>query len=186
MLLSDNEIRALACSKGLIEPFSEDQLQPCSYDVRLDRGWKTMMPNGQAAGSWSSYIDAAERTLFNIEYLEESEDVHILPAGAFALASTVEVVNIPSNLAARFEGKSSLGRLGLTTHITAGFIDAGFSGQITLEVKNETSWPIILRAGMKIGQLCFFRLTSETSRPYGSKELDSHYQNQIGPTVARS
>ena len=186
MLLSDNEIYTLVRDKGLIEPYSAEQLQPCSYDVRLDRGWKTIIPSGHAAGSWSNYIDASEKKLFNLEYLDEYEDVHILPAGAFALASTIETVNIPNNIAARFEGKSSLGRIGLTTHVTAGFIDAGFSGQITLEIKNETSWPMVLRSGMKIGQLCFFKLTSESSRPYGSDGLGSHYQNQLGVTAARN
>jgi dCTP deaminase len=115
-----------------------------------------------------------------------SDDPFVLHPGEFVLASTYEVVTLPDDIAARLEGKSSLGRLGLLTHSTAGFIDPGFSGHVTLELSNVATLPITLWPGMKIGQLCFFRLSSPAEHPYGSNESGSRYQGQRGPTASRS
>ena len=116
----------------------------------------------------------------------DGQDPFILHPGEFALASTFEVVTLPDDVAARLEGKSSLGRLGLLTHSTAGFIDAGFSGHVTLELSNVATLPIKLWPGMKIGQLCFFKLSSPAEAPYGSVAAGSRYQGQRGPTASRS
>ena len=110
----------------------------------------------------------------------------VLHPGEFVLGSTWETVSLPDDLAARVEGKSSLGRLGLLTHATAGFVDPGFSGHVTLELSNVATLPIMLYPGMKIGQLCFFRLSSPAESPYGSAAYGSHYQGQRGPTASRS
>lgn len=110
----------------------------------------------------------------------------ILHPGEFVLAATLEAITLPDDIASRLEGKSSLGRLGLVTHSTAGFIDPGFSGHVTLELSNLATLPIKLWPGMKIGQLCMFRLTSPAQRPYGSTEYGSRYQGQRGPTASRS
>ncbi len=191
MILSDRTIRGLAANCGLIEPFDEDQLQPCSYDVRLDGRIKLFgitkikkHPKGHIIGR---VIDASSKELSGISMVDVdiSNKSYVLNPGEFILGSTVESVSIPDYLACRFEGKSSLGRIGLTTHVTAGFIDPGFQGTITLEIKNENQFPILLKPGMLIGQLCFIRLNTKVDRTYGSVELGSHYQNQIGVTEAR-
>ncbi|HEU5044864.1 MAG TPA: dCTP deaminase, partial [Nocardioidaceae bacterium] len=116
----------------------------------------------------------------------EDDEPFILHPGEFELGSTYEVVSLPDDVAARLEGKSSLGRLGLLTHSTAGFIDPGFSGHVTLELSNVATLPIKLWPGMKIGQLCFFRLSSPAEHPYGSEKYGSRYQGQRGPTPSRS
>ncbi|MGB1101350.1 MAG: dCTP deaminase, partial [Pontimonas sp.] len=113
-------------------------------------------------------------------------EAFVLHPGEFVLGATFEVVTLPDNVAARLEGKSSLGRLGLLTHSTAGFIDPGFSGHVTLELSNVATLPITLWPGMKIGQLCFFRLSSAAEHPYGSEKYGSRYQGQRGPTASRS
>jgi dCTP deaminase len=115
-----------------------------------------------------------------------SDETFVLHPGEFVLGSTYEVVSLPDDIAARLEGKSSLGRLGLLTHSTAGFIDPGFSGHVTLELANVATLPIKLYPGMKIGQLCFFRLSSPADNPYGSAKYGSRYQGQRGPTPSRS
>lgn len=178
-LLSDKSIRERSESNGLIYPYSEDQLQPCSYDVTLGPTIIRFIGSGE--------IDAASRSLNRIEYFrfDIPEIGYILDPGEFILGSTNEGVSIPSDIAARYEGKSSLGRLGLASHITAGFIDPGFRGDITLEIKNENNHPIRIKSGMAIGQLCFFTVDQNVERPYGSKDLGSHYFDQIGPTVSR-
>lgn len=192
MILSDSTIRGLAKYRGLVYPFDEDQLQPCSYDVRLDDRIKLFgitkikkHPKGHVIGR---VIDASSKEMSGISMVDVdiSNNPYVLHPGEFILGSTVETVSIPDYLACRFEGKSSLGRIGLTTHVTAGFIDPGFHGTITLEIKNENQFPILLKAGMLIGQLCFIRLNTTVDRMYGSVELGSHYQNQIGVTEARS
>lgn len=116
----------------------------------------------------------------------EGDEPFILHPGEFVLASTYEVITLPDDLASRLEGKSSLGRLGLVTHSTAGFIDPGFSGHVTLELSNLATLPIKLWPGMKIGQLCMFRLSSPAEHPYGSERYGSRYQGQRGPTASRS
>ncbi|HEY3692309.1 MAG TPA: dCTP deaminase, partial [Pseudonocardiaceae bacterium] len=116
----------------------------------------------------------------------EGDEPFVLHPGEFVLGSTFEQITLPDDLAGRLEGKSSLGRLGLLTHSTAGFIDPGFSGHITLELSNVANLPIILWPGMKIGQLCLFRLSSPAEHPYGSAGVGSRYQGQRGPTPSRA
>lgn len=185
MILSDRTIRGLATNCGLIDPFDEDQLQPCSYDVRLDSRIKRFVKTDDSSihliNGLSKELRGVSMDTLNVANME-----YVLRPGEFILGSTVEAVSIPDYLACRFEGKSSLGRIGLTTHVTAGFIDPGFQGTITLEIKNENQFPILLKPGMLIGQLCFIRLNTKVDRMYGSAGLGSHYQNQTGVTEARS
>lgn len=167
----------------LISPFYQDQLQPCSYDVTLGDTVKGFIPSSLDDNVPINHIDTDPYEKFTSckEFVEE-EKGYIIEPGEFVLGYTDEIVYLPSNIAARFEGKSSLGRIGLMTHITAGFIDPGFHGQITLEIYNVNRRPIVLRPGMRIGQLCFFKLDEPCARPYGSKQLKSHYQGQTGVT----
>ncbi len=176
MILNDISIHERCTYHELIVPYDRSNLQPCSYDVTLSRSIIRYIGSGE--------INASDRSLKELEYFKFniSDDGYSLNPGEFILGSTNESVNIPVDLAARYEGKSSIGRIGLATHITAGFIDPGFSGDITLEIKNENNHPIRIFPGMKIGQLCFFELNEDVARPYGSVDLGSHYQNQSGPT----
>src|SRR4051794_13008406 len=156
-------------------------LQPSSVDVRLDRFFGVFETHGYP------HIDPAEEQPDLTRLVEpEGEEPFILHPGEFVLGSTYELVTLPDDVAARLEGKSSLGRLGLLTHSTAGFIDPGFSGHVTLELANVANLPIKLWPGMKIGQLCFFRLSSPAEHPYGSAKYGSRYQGQRGPTPSRS
>jgi dCTP deaminase len=156
-------------------------IQPSSIDVRLDRFFR-LFDNHKYP-----FIDPAEDQPELTHLVEvEAEQPFILHPGEFVLGSTYEQVSLPDDVAARLEGKSSLGRLGLLTHSTAGFIDPGFTGHVTLELSNVATLPIKLWPGMKIGQMCFFRLSSAAERPYGSSEYSSRYQNQRGPTASRS
>jgi len=133
------------------------------------------------------HIDpAADQSDLTREVSVERGEEFILHPGEFVLGSTYELITLPDDVAARLEGKSSLGRLGLMTHSTAGFIDPGFSGHVTLELANVATLPIKLYPGMKIGQLCFFRLSSPAEHPYGSEKYGSRYQGQRGPTASRS
>lgn len=187
MLLSDKSIEELIDKKNAsINPFNKEQLQPCSYDVTLSDKLVIFFPSVSFDKSLEPCANAATKDLMDIDTQEiDISNGYVLTPGEFVLGSTVEKISLPNNVAARFEGKSSLGRMGLTTHITAGFIDAGFSGNITLEMKNETSWNIIIAPGMRIGQLCFFAMDSSAKNPYGSEGLGSHYQGQAGPTSVR-
>ncbi len=156
-------------------------IQPSSIDVRLDRYFRLFDNHKYAV------IDPSEEQPDLTRLVEvETDDSFILHPGEFVLGSTFENVTLPDDVAARVEGKSSLGRLGLLTHATAGFVDPGFDGHVTLELSNVATLPIRLWPGMKIGQLCFFRLTSAAEHPYGSAERGSHYQGQRGPTASRS
>ncbi|MFT3873212.1 MAG: dCTP deaminase [Nocardioides sp.] len=183
MLLSDRDILG-EIDHGRIElnPWDPAMLQPSSIDVRLDRFFRVFENHRYP------HIDPAEdqSELTREVIVEGTEDPFILHPGEFALGSTYEVVSLPDDVAARVEGKSSLGRLGLLTHATAGFIDPGFTGHVTLELANVATLPIKLWPGMKIGQLCFFRLTSPAEHPYGSEKYGSRYQGQRGPTPSRS
>jgi len=182
MLLSDRDIRA-ALESGRIglEPLDLGMVQPSSVDVRLDR-WFRLFDNHRYA-----HIDPAEEQAELTRLVEVAPDEpFILHPGEFVLGSTYELVSLPDDLAARLEGKSSLGRLGLLTHSTAGFIDPGFSGHVTLELANVATLPVKLWPGMKIGQLCFFRTSSPVENPYGSGPYGSRYQGQRGPTASRS
>ncbi|TFD62052.1 dCTP deaminase [Cryobacterium suzukii] len=182
MLLSDRDIKAeLDAGRIGLEPLDPAMIQPSSVDVRLDRLFR-LFDNHKYA-----YIDPAEDQPELTHLIETKPDEpFILHPGEFVLGATYEQVTLPDNVAARLEGKSSLGRLGLLTHSTAGFIDPGFSGHVTLELSNVATLPIKLWPGMKIGQLCFFQLSSPAEKPYGSSEYGSRYQGQRGPTASRS
>ncbi len=182
MLLSDRDLRAVLNSGSLrIEPFEPELIQPSSIDVRLDRNFRIFNNH------LYTHIDPAERQDDLTTLLEVPDgEPFVLHPGEFVLASTLEVITLDASLAARIEGKSSLGRLGLLTHSTAGFIDPGFSGHVTLELSNVSTLPIRLWPGMKIGQLCIFRLSSPAVHPYGSSVYGSRYQNQRGPTPSRA
>ena len=182
MLLSDRDLRAeIASGRVRLEPYDEAMVQPSSVDVRLDKYFR-LFDNHKYP-----FIDPAEDQPDLTRLIEiERDEPFILHPGEFVLGSTFEVVTMPDDLAARLEGKSSLGRLGLLTHSTAGFIDPGFSGHVTLELSNVATLPIKLWSGMRVGQLCFFRLSSPTENPYGSAKYGSRYQGQRGPTASRS
>ncbi len=182
MLLSDRDIRAaIESGRVAIEPFAPEMVQPSSVDVRIDRYFRVF--ENHRYPHIDPSVEQAELTRL-VE--PDGDEPFILHPGEFVLGSTYEVVSLPDDVSARLEGKSSLGRLGLLTHSTAGFIDAGFSGHVTLELSNVATLPIKLWPGMKIGQLCFFRLTSPAEAPYGSGAQGSRYQGQRGPTPSRS
>jgi dCTP deaminase len=182
VLLSDRDIRAEVEAGRLgIEPYDAGLVQPSSVDVRLDRMFRVFENHRYP------HIDPAEPQEDLTRLIETSDDEpFILHPGEFVLGSTYEVISLADDLAARLEGKSSLGRLGLLTHSTAGFIDPGFSGHVTLELSNVATLPIKLWPGMKIGQVCVFRLSSPAEHPYGSAIYGSRYQGQRGPTQSRS
>ncbi|EIF01101.1 dCTP deaminase [Saccharomonospora glauca] len=182
MLLSDRELRkALESGRLGVDPFDPAMVQPSSIDVRLDRFFRVF------DNSKYTHIDPKLRQDELTSLVEkDGDDPFVLHPGEFVLASTFELFTLPDDLAGRLEGKSSLGRLGLLTHSTAGFIDPGFSGHITLELSNVANLPITLWPGMKIGQLCLFQLTSAAEHPYGSPEAGSRYQGQRGPTPSRA
>jgi len=164
-----------------LEPFDEAMVQPSSIDVRLDKYFR-LFDNHKYP-----FIDPAQDQPDLTHLVEvEHDEPFILHPGEFVLGSSYEIVTLPDDLAARLEGKSSLGRLGLVTHSTAGFVDPGFSGHVTLELSNAATLPIKLWPGMKVGQLCFFRLSSPAENPYGSAKSGSRYQGQRGPTASRS
>src|SRR6195952_1170804 len=182
MLLSDRDIRAqLESGRVGLDPLDLGMIQPSSIDVRLDKFFPLF--NTQKY----PFTDPREEQdkLPRLVEVKDGEPF-ILHPGEFVLGSTFELVTLPDDIAARLEGKSSLGRLGLLTHSTAGFVDPGFSGHVTLELSNVATLPIKLWPGMKIGQLCFIRLTSPAEKPYGSTEYSSRYQGQRGPTASRS
>jgi dCTP deaminase len=182
VLLSDRDILAEIDAKRVqLDPFDAAMVQPSSVDVRLDRYFRVFENHKYP------HIDPAEEQPDLTRMVEpERDEPFILHPGEFVLGSTYEMVSLPDDVAARLEGKSSLGRLGLLTHSTAGFIDPGFSGHVTLELSNVATLPIKLWPGMKIGQLCFFRLSSPAEHPYGSAKYGSRYQGQRGPTPSRS
>jgi dCTP deaminase len=182
MLMSDRDIRAsIEAGQIGLEPLDMSLLQPSSFDVRIDRFFR-LFDNHKYA-----YIDPAEPQEELTRFIEVAPDEpFILHPGEFVLGSTYEFVKLPDNIAARLEGKSSLGRLGLVTHSTAGFVDPGFNGHVTLELSNMATLPIKLWPGMKIGQLCFFQLSSPSETPYGSAKYLNRYQGQRGPTASRS
>ncbi len=182
MLLSDRDIRAeIDRHRVVLDPFDPAMIQPSSVDVRLDRYFRVFENHRYP------HIDPAEDQPDLTRRVEPTgEDPFILHPGEFVLGSSYEIITLPDDVAARLEGKSSLGRLGLLTHSTAGFIDPGFSGHVTLELSNVATLPIKLWPGMKIGQLCFFQLSSPSDHPYGSAQYGSRYQGQRGPTPSRS
>ncbi|WP_053731907.1 dCTP deaminase [Nocardia sp. NRRL S-836] len=182
MLLSDQDLRKEVESGRLqLDPFDVEMLQPSSIDVRLDRFFRVFN------NTKYTHIDPSQQQDDLTSLVETPEgEQFVLHPGEFVLGSTYELVTLPDDLAGRLEGKSSLGRLGLLTHSTAGFIDPGFSGHITLELSNVANLPITLHPGMKIGQLCLFKLSSPAEHPYGSAQAGSRYQGQRGPTPSRA
>ncbi|WP_420452378.1 dCTP deaminase [Ilumatobacter sp.] len=187
MILSDRSLRdQLAAGRIVIEPLDDSLVQPSSVDVRISHLFRVFRNHTRGV------IDV-KLDLQNLTELVEmpvgadgvGDDAFMLHPGEFVLGSTYERIAVPDDLVARVEGKSSLGRLGLLIHSTAGFIDAGFDGHITLELANVASLPITLYPGMKIGQVSFMQMTSAAERPYGSGAAGSKYQGQRGPTPSR-
>ena len=182
MLLSDRDLKAeIKAGRLVIDPYDESLVQPSSIDVRLDRFFRVFENHRYP------HIDPAEEQDELTRLVEVGVDEpFILHPGEFVLGSTYEVIGLAEDLAARLEGKSSLGRLGLLTHSTAGFIDPGFNGHVTLELSNVATLPIKLWPGMKIGQVCVIKLSSPAEHPYGSAIYGSRYQGQRGPTPSKS
>ena len=179
MVLSDRTIRQeIESGRIVIDPFEASNVQPSSVDVRVDRQFRVLH------NARYPFIDVRQ-PMDGLTELVEISDVEpfILHPGEFVLGQTLERVTLPDDLVARLEGKSSLGRLGLLIHSTAGFVDSGFSGNLTLELSNVANLPITIYPGMKIGQISFFRLTSPADAPYGS--AGNKYQGQRGPTPSR-
>ena len=181
MILSDRDIRAaVASGRILIDPYEEVDVQPSSVDVHVDRFFRTFH------NARHPFIDVKSPMEGLTEMVEVKDDERfILHPGEFALGSTAERVRLAADLVARLEGKSSLGRLGLLIHSTAGYVDPGFEGHLTLELSNVANLPITIYPRMKIGQISFFELSSEAENPYGSKQIRSKYQGQRGPTPSR-
>jgi dCTP deaminase len=181
MILSDRDLRAeIEAGRLVVEPFDPSALQPSSIDLRVGHQFRVFH------NARYPYIDVRKPLEDLTELVEASQDEpFILHPGEFVLGSTLEIVTLPPDLVARLEGKSSLGRLGLLIHSTAGFVDCGFSGQLTLELSNVANLPITIYPEMRIGQLCVFRLSSPAEKPYGSRDIGSKYHGQIGPTPSR-
>ena len=181
MILSDRDIRKeIAAGRIRIDPFDEDCIQPSSVDLHVDRGFRVF------ANSRYPYIDVRREMPDLTELVEVGDDdPFILHPGEFVLGATLERVRVPEDLVARLEGKSSLGRLGLLIHSTAGYVDPGWDGDLTLELSNVANLPITIYPGMRIGQISFFRLSSPAQAPYGSGASGSKYQGQRGPTASR-
>jgi dCTP deaminase len=181
MVLSDRTIAtAIADGRIGIDPYDPTLLQPSSVDVRVDRTFRVFH------NARYPFIDVKEEQEGLTEVMEiDGDEPFILHPGEFVLGSTLERVTLPDDLVARLEGKSSLGRLGLLIHSTAGFIDPGFDGHVTLELSNVANLPITIYYGMKIGQISFMRMTEPASSPYGSDKIGSKYQGQRGPTPSR-
>ncbi len=178
MILSDRDIkRHMDEGRIVIDPLNEQDIQPASVDVRLGTNFRVFRD------STSAFIDPANLD----EDITESIDVEmggtfVLHPGQFALGTTLERIAIPDDILGRLEGKSTLGRLGLLIHSTAGYVDPGWDGELTLELSNVANLPILLHPGMRIGQMCFETMSSPVDRPYGSPNLGSHYQGQVGAT----
>jgi dCTP deaminase len=181
VILSDRSIREeIKAGRIEIEPFDDAAVQASSVDVHVDNLFRVFH------NARYPFIDVKQPMEDLTELVTvQSGEAFILHPGEFVLGSTLERVSLPEDIAARLEGKSSLGRLGLLTHSTAGFVDAGFQGHLTLELSNVANLPITIYPGMKIGQIAFLRLTTPADTPYGSKEAGSKYQGQRGPTPSR-
>ena len=180
-VLSDRDIRAqLQAGRVRIDPYDPACLQPSSVDLHLDADFRVFRNNRYP------FIDvrAPQPDLTDLITIE-GDDPFILHPGEFVLGQTMEWVELPDDLVARLEGRSSLGRLGLLIHSTAGYVDPGWKGNLTLELSNVANLPIALYSGMKIGQISFFQMSSAVERPYGSRELGSRYQGQSSPTASQ-
>jgi dCTP deaminase len=182
MILSDRTIKEeIERRRLIIDPLDPACIQPASVDVRLDRKLLICKPERQ-----KPYIDVRQK-LDDLNELVELDDEQpfLLEAGGFVLVSTLEFIGLPDDIVARLEGKSSLARIGLLVHSTAGYVDPGWRGHLTLHISNLAKFPVTLYYGMKIGQISFMRLTSPVENPYGSAKLGSKYQGQTGPTSSR-
>ena len=181
MVLSDRTIREeIAAGRIVVDPLGKNSIQPASVDVHLDNTFLVFR------NSRLPYIDVRKDLKDLTEKVQIKEDVpFILDPGEFVLGSTLEQIELPDDLVARVEGKSSLGRLGLLIHSTAGYVDPGFKGHLTLELSNVANLPITLYYKMKIGQLSYLRLTTPADHPYGSPILGSKYQGQSVPTASK-
>lgn len=179
-VLADRDIRAeIESGRVVIRPYDPVDLQPSSVDLHLDRSFRVFRNNRYA------YIDVRQPQPDLTELLTVADDEpFVLHPGEFVLGQTLEWVELPDDLVARLEGKSSLGRLGLLIHSTAGYVDPGWKGNLTLELSNVANLPIALYQGMRIGQISFFRMSGPVERPYGSPELRSRYQGQAEPTAS--
>jgi dCTP deaminase len=181
MIYSDRSIREAIESGAIqIEPFEATFVQPSSVDLRVGQGFRVFVNHRYGQ------IDPRDPQTDLTQLVDTGDDPFMLHPGEFVLGSTLERIKLGNDVVARLEGKSSLGRLGLLIHSTAGFIDPGFEGHITLELSNVATLPIAIYPGMKIGQISFYRMTTEADLPYGSPELGSKYQGQTGPTASRS
>jgi dCTP deaminase len=180
-VLSDRSIKkALAAGRLGIEPLDVQAIQPASVDLRLDSVFRVFRTTSRP------YVDVAQDVDDLTELVEISpEEPFVIHPGSFCLGSTLETITIPNDIVARVDGKSSLGRLGLLVHATAGYVDPGWTGKLTLELSNQSQMPIALYYGMRIAQISFIELTTAVDRPYGSEELGSKYQGQTGPTPSR-
>jgi dCTP deaminase len=181
VILSDRSIRkALEDGRIVIDPVDASSIQPSSVDLHVDRYFRVFRNHTMG------YIDVKQDQEDLTELVEVGEDdVFILHPGEFVLGSTAERVQLADDIVARLEGKSSLGRLGLLIHSTAGFVDSGWNGHLTLELSNVANLPITLYPGMKIGQISFLQMTTPADNPYGSAATGSKYQGQRGPTPSR-
>ena len=181
MVLSDRTIKAeISAGRIVIDPYEEGLIQPSSVDVRVDRKFRVFR------NSRYPYIDVRQPMEDLTELVEiEGQEPFILHPGEFVLGQTLESIALPDDVVARLEGKSSLGRLGLLIHSTAGFIDPGWNGQVTLELSNVSTLPITIYAGMKIGQVSFMQMSEPAEHPYGSGDIGSKYQDQVGPVPSR-
>jgi dCTP deaminase len=181
VILSDATIRAeIAAGRVVVDPFDDAMVQPSSIDVRLDDRFLVFRSHTRAV------IDVKEDLTDLTELVKApAGEPFILHPGEFVLGATAERVALPEDIVGRIEGKSSLGRLGLLIHTTAGFVDAGFEGYLTLELSNVATLPITLYPGMKIGQISFLRMDRPAETPYGASSLGSKYRGQVGPTASQ-
>ncbi len=180
-VLSDRTIKEeLVAGRLVIDPLDENDVQPASVDLHLDRVFRIFRVTRRP------YVDVRQpmEDLTELVSIEDDEPFIVQP-GSFVLGSTLETVTLPDDIVARVDGRSSLGRLGLLVHATAGYVDPGWMGKLTLELSNQSQMPIALCYGMKISQISFLRLSTPVERPYGSEGLASKYQGQTGPTPSR-
>jgi len=181
MVLSDRTIKQeVSAGRLVFDPYDETLVQPSSVDMRVDRQFRVFH------NARHPYIDVKQPMEDLTELVTvEGDEPFILHPGEFVLGQTLERVSLPDDLVARLEGKSSLGRLGLLIHSTAGFVDAGFEGNLTLELSNVANLPITIYHGMPIGQISFMRMDGPVENPYGAREAGSKYQGQAEPTASR-
>ena len=182
MVLSDRTIKEeLAAGRLIIEPLNPDDIQPASVDMHIDRVFRVFKVSSRPYMDPRKAMDDLTE-----EVVIDDDNPFFIHPGEFVLASTLEIVTLPDDILAQVEGKSSLGRIGLLIHASAGFVDPGWHGKLTLELSNVAKMPIALYFGMKIGQLSFLRMSTPVDRPYGSASLHSKYQGQMGPTPSRA